>query len=74
MVRPLKKLFSSFKYHLVQFAVATSFLSSVCCTDKFPIKNIDNYKLYLSVDKTGKYYSETDQREASLVLKSPQKA
>ena len=73
MVRPLKKLFSNFKYHLVQFAVATSFLSSICCTDIFPIKNIDNYKLYLSINKTGKKYSETDQRETSLVLKPSKK-
>ena len=43
-----------------------------CCADIFPFTNINNYKLYLSLNNTGKKYCETYQKEICLVLK-PQK-
>ena len=35
----------------------------------FTFTNINNYKLYLSINNTGKKYCETDQKETCLVLK-----
>lgn len=43
-----------------------------CCSDIFAFTNINNYKLYLSINNTGKKYCGTDLKEAYLVLK-PQK-
>ena len=41
----------------------------VCCADIFPFTNINNYKLYLSLNNTKKKYCETYQTETCLVLK-----
>ena len=49
-----------------------SWYCRVCCADIFPFTNINNYKLYLSLNNTGKKYCETYQKETCLVLK-PQK-
>ena len=49
-----------------------SWYCRACCTDIFPFTNINNYKLYLSLNNTGKKYCETYQKETCLVLK-PQK-
>ena len=43
-----------------------------CCADIFQLTNINNYKLYLSINNTRKKYRETGQKETCLVLK-PQK-
>ena len=34
-----------------------------CYADIFPFTNINNYKLYLSINNTGKKYCETNQKE-----------
>ena len=52
-----------------------SWYCRACCADIFPFTNINNYKLYLSSNNTGKKYCETYQKETcikTLVLK-PQK-
>ena len=49
-----------------------SWYCRACCADIFPFTNINNYKLYLSLNNTGKKYCETYQKETCLVLK-PQK-
>ena len=50
-----------------------SWYCRACCADIFPFTNINNYKLYLSLNNTGKKYCETYQKEICLVLK-PQKS
>ena len=46
-----------------------SWYCRACCADIFRFTNINNYKLYLSLNNTGKKYCETDQKETYLVLK-----
>ena len=41
-----------------------------CCADIFPFTNIKKYKLYLSINNTGKKHCQTDRKETCLVLKS----
>ena len=49
-----------------------SWYCRACCADIFPFTNINNYKLYLSLNNIGNKNCETYQKEICLVLK-PQK-
>ena len=49
-----------------------SWYRRACCADIFPFTNINNYKLYLYLNNTGKKHCETYRKETCLVLK-PQK-